>query len=188
MYYEKIQLEPGETVVAQTRRHWFIIFMQLFSLVMSALLPVILYWLITYSTKDYLAVNEVTGVYLPGLFFLYTIWLMIIWIGIFTIWTNYYLDVLAITDRRIILINQKGFFRRNVSSFRLERLQDINVEINGLIATLLDFGTIEAQTAGHSEEEFRGVDLPNPRELKSKILEAADNLMITTPGHLTNDL
>ena len=185
MYYEKIQLEPGETILAQTRRHWFIIFMQLFSLLATALLPVILYFLVEYSIKDYFTIAEV---YFPGLLFLYTIWLMIIWVSIFTIWTNYYLDVLTVTDRRIILINQKGFFRRNVSSFRLERLQDINVEINGIIATLLDFGTIEAQTAGHSEQEFRGVDLPNPRELKSKILEAADNLIASTPTHLASDL
>jgi len=188
MLFEKIQLEPGETVVAQTRRHWFIITMQLFSILVIGVMPVVLYFFVTYIAVDYIDIDTLVSESLPILFFLYIIYLMCLWIGTFTIWTNYYLDVLTITNRRVILINQKGFFRRNVASFRLERLQDMNVEINGLLATLLDFGTLNAETAGHSEEEFKVRDLPNPRDLKAKILQAADDLIPTTPQHNTSNL
>ncbi len=188
MLFEKIQLEPGETVVAQTRRHWFVITIQLFSLLVVAILPIVLYFFLTYIVVDYVDLDSIVNDFLPLLFFLYIIWLMSLWIGTFNIWTNYYLDVLTITNRRVILINQKGFFRRNVASFRLERLQDMNVEINGLLATLLDFGTLNAETAGHSDEEFRVRDLPNPRDLKAKILLAADDLIPTTPNHQGSNL
>lgn len=188
MLFEKIQLEPGETVVAQTRRHWLIITIQLFSLLVTAILPIGLYFFLTLLGSNYIKFDGFIDEFLPLLFFLYVIWLMFLWIGTFNIWTNYYLDVLTITNRRVILINQKGFFRRNVASFRLERLQDMNVEINGLIATLLDFGSLNAETAGHSDEEFKVRDLPNPRDLKAKILLAADDLIPTTPRHETNNL
>lgn len=188
MLYEKIQLEPGEVVISQTRRHWFVIGMQLFSLFVVALLPIVLYIVVTILAKDYIDLDKIFYQLVPELLFLYVIWLMFLWIGTFNIWTNYYLDVLTVTNRRVIIINQKGFFRRNIASFRLERLQDMNVEINGLIATLLDFGSLHAETAGHSEEELHVHNLPNPRDLKSQILLAADDLIPTTSNHNTDNL
>lgn len=90
------------------------------------------------------------------------------------IWTDQYLDVWVITDRRIVAIDQKRLFVRNIGSFRLERLQDMNIEIPGFLATMFDYGNIEAQTASGSEEEFSARYLPKPREIKAVILEAAD--------------
>jgi hypothetical protein len=83
--------------------------------------------------------------------------------------------VWTITDRRIIAVDQRGFFRRFIASFRYERLQDINVEINGFIETMLDFGDIHAQTAGH-DVTFRIGDVPDPRGVKALILQATDDL------------
>src|SRR5690606_4537603 len=103
-------------------------------------------------------------------------------------WTDWYLDLWTITNLRLIAIDQRGLFRRSVSSFRYERLQDINVEINGLIPTFLDFGTLEAQTAGHGESDFLFAGAPHPREIKAKILEAA-NLRVRSinPETVPND-
>ena len=91
-----------------------------------------------------------------------------------TAWTQYYLDLWILTDRRIIVIDQVYFFNRKVSNFRLERLQDINVSISGLIPTLLDYGTIRAQTASESESNFESKYLPDPRGLQSQIQQAMD--------------
>jgi hypothetical protein len=52
----------------------------------------------------------------------------------------------------------------------------MNIEISGFIATLLDFGTIEAQTAGGSNERFMSYYMPQPRAIKAKIVAAADTL------------
>jgi hypothetical protein len=62
----------------------------------------------------------------------------------------------------------------------------MNVEINGIIATLLDYGTVNAETAGHGDEEFRAEGMGNPRELKAVILRVADNLIQNTPNHPDN--
>ena len=175
MLLEKIKLEADEKILIQTRRHWFVLYYKLAGLVSAAVMPAIVMFVASAASEasGFNSVSLMT--YSPQLVFLYCLWLFFLWIGIFNIWTNYYLDILTITDRRAILINQKGFFRRSVASFRLERLQDMNIEINGLLATLLDYGTLHAETAGHSDEEFRAIHLPKPRELKGIILEAADN-------------
>ena len=177
MLLDRIKLEDGEEILVQTRRHWFVITVQLLSFAFAALLPPILLSIAlkTVGTSTFITASSLpAAVETYTLPFVYTLWLLGLWITSFNVWTNYYLDILTVTDRRLILINQKGLFRRNTASFRLERLQDINVEVHGLIATLLDFGTIHIETAGHSEEDFVAKNIPHPRDIKSTILAASD--------------
>lgn len=176
MLTEKIQLEADERILVQVRKHWFILFTRVFSLTLAALIPLLLAYALFDFAPDTL-VEELVSVHAPQLTFIYLSWLLIIWMMLGSVWTDYYLDVWTVTNRRIIVIDQRGLFRRSISSFRLERLQDMNVEIDGIIATFLDFGTLEAQTAGHSGDDFRAHGLPKPRELKATILKAADDLI-----------
>ena len=93
-------------------------------------------------------------------------------------WVTHHLDIWVVTNRRIVVIDQVSLFRRKIGSFRLEKLQDVNIEINGIIATFLHYGTVEAETASNnSDAEFRTKHIPNPRDLKALILKAADDLM-----------
>ena len=54
------------------------------------------------------------------------------------------------------------------------RMQDIKVTITGIIPTLLNFGTIRAQTASAAESNFTSPALPDPRGLQSLIQTAMD--------------
>lgn len=174
MLYDQLQFEPDEKILIKTRRHWFILFSHLFGLVVAALLPLILL-IASRLFGDTLAFSF--DPYVPELSFLYAAWIFILWIGAFNEWTNYYLDIVTITNKRVIVVNQRGFFRRVVASFRLERLQDMEVDINGLIETLLDFGQLNAETAGSEGDEFKITGMPNPRGLKAMIVKAADDLL-----------
>lgn len=176
MLADKIQLGSDENVLIQVRKHWFVLVAKLFGLVVTALAPFVLgYTAIALLNSQEIAAT--VSLYANLLTFVYVAWLVIVWMMIYNTWTDYYLDVWTVTNRRIIAVDQRGLFSRNIGSFRLERLQDVNVEIRGIIATFLDFGTIEAQTAAGSEEEFRMHGLPKPRELKALILKTADNLI-----------
>ncbi|NCN52390.1 PH domain-containing protein [Candidatus Parcubacteria bacterium] len=174
MIFDKIQFESDEKILVSTRRHWFVLFVDFFGLVLMAVTPLILLLVINIST---LPIGNLLTTYTPILSFLYAVWILLLWISAFNAWTNYYLDLVTITNRRVIVINQKGFFRRSLSSFRLERLQDMNVEINGLIETMLDFGELHAETAGADDDEFRITGMPNPRNLKSIIVKASDDML-----------
>lgn len=184
MLIEKIKLEPGEKILIQTRRHWFILFMQVLSLKLVAIVPLLLIWFLSATMTNTLGDSVQLSQYWPQILFLYIILLVFIWMSIFNVWTNYYLDVLTITNRRAILIDQKGFFSRYATSFRLERMQDMHIEVTGLIATLLDFGTIRVETAsGNLQDELKAKNIPNPGDVKSIILEAADDLITRNPIH-----
>lgn len=188
MLLEKIILEDDETVLAQTRRHWFVLFSKTISLFLAAFAPGILLFVVTNITQFQQVINTIAA-YGGQIIFIYAIWVLLIWMALFSVWTNYYLDIMTITNKRIVVVDQLGFFSRSTGSFRLERLQDINVDIHGIIATFLDFGTLEAQTASGSEEEFRVHGLPHPRELRATILRAADGLTraAASAPHLPDD-
>jgi uncharacterized membrane protein YdbT with pleckstrin-like domain len=177
MIFEKIQLETDEVILSIIRRHWFFVFSQCLSILVLTIVPLCLYT----AVKLFAPIDIIREIapFTLHLFFLYAAWLLILWMMLTTIWTNYYLDMLCITNRRIIKIDQMGLFRRKTGSFRLEKLQDVNVEINGIVATFLDYGTVHAQTASADMEEFREVFLPKPQEIKAIVLKAADALTQT---------
>lgn len=172
MRIEQINLETDERILIQVRKHWFILAVQVLSLVVVAIIPPLLYFFIASKLTGIFDVST----YGSFLIFGYTVWLLFIWMGLFNVWTNYYLDVWTITNKRVFTVDQRGFFFRTTASFRLERLQDIIISVNGIIPTLLDYGTLEIQTAGE-ERNFKQFGLPGPASLKALILSASDNLM-----------
>jgi Bacterial PH domain len=173
MLFEKIQLEPDEKVIKTVRKHWFVITLELLIIIIMGLMPVFIFMglLIITPSEAILSFFETQT---PFIIFGLAAWLLLSAMATATAWTKYYLDLWVITDRRIILVDQIGFFNRRVSNFRLERLQDIKVSIVGLIPTLLNYGTIRAQTASASENNFESTFLPDPRELQSLIQTAMD--------------
>lgn len=172
MTIEQLTLEKDETVLAQVRKHWFILATQIFALVVVAILPLVAYVVLGGYISTFINLTPYSGL----LIFTYSAWLLIIWMSLFNVWTNYYLDVWTITNKRLMAADQRGLFFRTTASFRLERLQDIIVNINGIIPTLLDYGSLEIQTAGE-ERNFKEYGFPSPGNLKAIILNATDNLM-----------
>lgn len=175
MLFEKIEMEESEVVLATVRKHWFVILSELFVSLFMILLPLLIFFLYKVSQLSLnIEVQAEIDNYLPFLTYFFIVWLLLAVLTGFTIWTHYFLDLWVITDRRIIVIDQIHFFNRKVSSFRLERLQDIKVVIKGIIPTFLNFGTIEAQTASSAESNFSSRGLPDPRALQATIQKAMD--------------
>jgi hypothetical protein len=173
MLFEKIEFEPGETVLTTVRKHWFVIFSELAGSVIFAVTPLFLLIFYIFST------DLPSAIIIPSEQLFFVVFLLLIWVLLsvlmgFTIWTHYYLDLWIVTNRRIIVIDQIHFFNRKVSSFRLERLQDIKVIVSGIIPTFLNYGTLHAHTAGTTEENFTTSGLPDPRGLQALIQKATD--------------
>lgn len=170
---QRMLLEENERIVKVVRKHWFILLTKIVMPVVLMTLPLFIYFFAWDNTIVQDVVRDLDHAGSIGLF-LSILWTLLMWVAIFTAWTDYYLDIWTVTNLRIIAIDQRGLFNRSIASFRYERLQDINIEINGIIATILDFGNMEAQTAGHGESEFRFNGAPQPRETKAVILNAAN--------------
>ena len=181
MLLQKIHLEPGERILTIVRKHWLLIGLEFLAVAVAAILPVILLG-VYFMIPDTLLTSTQTPHLGSIITFGIATWFLICAMSGFMIWTHYYLDLWVITDRRIILIDQIGFFNRNVAIFRLERLQDIEFRVNGLIGTFFNFGTLTAQTAGHNEANFRSTGLPNPGGLQNIIQSAMDKRLAEVNG------
>lgn len=179
MLFEKIKLEEDEKVLKIVRRHWFIIVSELAGVVATAFAPLVVIG-IALSVADITTLLPYHPDHLiSGTSFFIGVWLLLSVLTGFMIWTHYHLDLWIITDRRIISIEQVHFFNRNVAIFRLERLQDIEFVIKGILPTFLNFGTLSAQTAGHHENNFKSPGMPDPRGLQAVIQNAMDQRLRT---------
>jgi membrane protein YdbS with pleckstrin-like domain len=166
-----VKFEEGENIVRVVRRHYFVILPFITILVISSVAPIIL---IQFLLSDFLQLSldvrlSISNFISEWKVFGYSIWLLILWVVFFIEWTDYYLDVWILTDRRIVDIEQKGFFNREVTSLTYHRIQDITVETRGIIETLFKFGTLHVQTAG-SNREILIRDAMHPEEARSLML------------------
>ncbi len=115
-----------------------------------------------------LSISDTTISYVE--FFL-SVYLMVIVLVSFVLWADYYLDIWIITSQRIIDINQKGLFNREVSEFMLDKVQDVSVEIPNMMATLMKYGNLKIQTAG--DRTFEINEIPNFYEAKNLIINSS---------------
>ncbi len=162
-------VQEGEVVSEIIHRHWFYMLKEIITFVIVALAPVALV-VVVYATRLdqlYLIPGNME-LLLLGFTFL---WLMFVVPMATIVWTDYHLDTLIITNNRLISIEQRGLFSREVSSFRLDRVQDVTVEIAGIIPTLLNFGEVHVQTAGEARE-FRATYVPQPERVREAISDA----------------
>jgi len=169
-----MKLEDHEKIIFIIRKHPFYIIIETLGLVVLALIPSIATSLFAWLTSllPNAIVNSVQlsfgPIELQG--FLYSLWLVLLWMVFIARFTDYYLDKWVVTNKRIIDIEQRGFFIREISSVRYNKIQDATIEVTGLIPTLLNFGRIQIQTAG-IEQEFILNTAPNPLINKERILE-----------------
>jgi len=171
-----ITLEATERILTVVHRHWLTLWLRLFSIVVFTILPLVAWVVILIAAGTLPTLPYDIAVYTPHFMVLYCSWLVFMLMAVGQLLLNHYLDVWVVTNERIVSVDQQGFFNRTIGSFRLDRLQDINVEIHGVIATLLDYGTVEVETASEGPSEFRAYNIPHPQQLKTIIMEAADTL------------
>ena len=85
--------------------------------------------------------------WLPGV--LMTImWVVValVFAGWFYRWVGWYYTIYIVTDRRILVIKQKGFFDRKVDEWQLDGVSNVNYHIGGFQAVIFGYGDITART------------------------------------------
>jgi hypothetical protein len=182
-----ITLDQDEHIVSEVRKHWFVFLAHGLFLFAAALFPVFAYEIIVrvLPVTVSLAGNP------KGLIaFFYGFWLLFLWIAFFVQWTNYYLDVWYITEKRIIDVEQKRMFHRSVSSLRFDKIQDISIEVGGLISTFFHIGDIRVQTAAENSSDFFMRRAASPEKVRNlifsqhnKVSEKSRLVEIVPPHH-----
>ncbi len=167
-----VDLETGEHIILEVRRHMIVFYARVLFLVVLFFVPLFLSPFVTILIDK--AVGAAIGAVVFG--FLFSLWLLAMWITFFLQWTDYYLDVWVITNKRIFNINQKGLFTREITVYALEKVQDITIEVKGVLATFLKYGTIRIETASESTN-FAIENATNPVEVKNTIMRAHSALL-----------
>jgi uncharacterized membrane protein YdbT with pleckstrin-like domain len=163
-YHFKGQHE-NEEVLRIIHRHWFNIFLHYVGMGLATLLLISAFAVLSSTAL----VPEET---LPPVFlsFLLNTFLLFIWLYSFLVWIDYYFDVWIITSERIVNIEQKGLFNREVSELRFARIQDVTSVVDGFIPTILNFGDVYVQTAAE-ESRFVFRQIADPYTVKDVVMQ-----------------
>lgn len=165
---KEFDLEPGEFVVRETRKHWLLFVASLLPYALLAALPYLLLGMLSaapsipfenvFGTIDSSMHRALTGT-----------WLLLVWTAAWGTFTRYYLNLWVLTNDRVVAIKQRNFFSREVSSLPLTRVQDVTSDVHGIIASLFGIGGITVQSAG-AEKEFVMRGIPDPESMRDLIL------------------
>ncbi len=166
---KEFELEPGEHVVKETRKHWFLFLGELLPFAILVIIPFALPYVLAYAPPlavyaDRINYGEPIQRAILG------VWLLISWTSAWGVFTRYFLNVWVLTNRRIVNIKQRSFWNREVSSLLLQRVQDVTTDVSGIIPSLFGFGDIKVQTASE-EVDFVMHGIPRPEQMRDIILK-----------------
>ncbi len=161
-----ITLDKDERVLFRIYKDWVALAIRSIVYILLGIAPLALY--ILFRTFSDISI-EAQFTYL--LSFFYSLWILIVWILFFIEFTDFALDSWIVTNERIIDIDQRSLFNREVSTLRLDTIQDITTETTGVLFTLLKIGEIHVQTAA-SEREFVIKDVAHPQIAKDALQKA----------------
>ena len=158
-------LDPEERVIRKVNRHWI----DLLPVAVSTTVLLIIVILGGFSLGRY--GNLMPGIPLElimfALFIILIIAFLIFAVGVFVYRQNY----LVLTNLHLIQVEQKGLFNRAVAQLSLARVQDVTGRRAGMLATLLNFGNVEVQSAGE-KDKFTFHNAPYPQQLADQCLAA----------------
>lgn len=180
--YNMFKIAQGEKIRKTVRRHWLVFIGGLIPFAIAAILVHLLQkMLLSGAVWTPLGNAEITA--FPEQYVLIATYLLflVIWLGAMHFVTDYYLDVWIITDQRIIGVLQRGFFSRQVTNFRIERIQDVQTDIHGFFQTIFGIGEVHVQTAGHAHDLIMQT-VGAPHHIKQLIMDEVKK----RPGSLHN--
>lgn len=159
-----IDIEHDERKILEVRKHWYVIVKESIITLFFLFIPIIIFAFIKVADINLILPGSETVLFI----FLYISWLLVFWCILFFLWTEYYLDVWIITDQKMIDVDQVSLFKREISILQLDKIQDVTVEVHGLIPTVLHFGNLHVQTAG-DQREFVIKNIAQPQLVKDEI-------------------
>lgn len=160
-------MQSDEHLIYMARKHWLLLARDTVGTILAALMPIALWFFVVSKMTE--SENA------PLIFvFMSALWLALSFMALATAWTHYYLDIWAVTDKRIMYLEQTRLFVRQTTTLRIERIQDATVSFANAIETLLNFGTLRIQSAGAIADDLVIKGIPDPERAKRLILEEVD--------------
>ncbi len=159
---------PGEKVIRIIHRDVFIALKRVGLFVLLLALPVIVLLMIN---QVFPAVDE-SGMITIIILLSLSVYLLFIWLLFFFSIIDYILDIWIITDKRIIDVQQNGFFSRVISEQMVVKIQDITSDTHGFWPTVWKYGNLTVQTAAE-QNKFYFEEISDPEEVRDLLIRLA---------------
>jgi hypothetical protein len=88
-----------------------------------------------------------------------------------------YFNCLLVTNQRVILIKQKGFFDRQVMEVEYQKIQDVSYHYQGMFQTVFHYGNLKIQVLS-SETVIKAEKIPQPEQIQDLIKNIQKNQAI----------
>ena len=163
---EVIHQKSYEHIVRQVRRAPITIMPAIVGFLTLLRAPIVLQWLLLTLYPDLFS-----GVILWPLAVLFvSIFYLSVNLFFYTFFVDFYLDLLILTNDRLIAIKQHGMFARTILEVDLYQIQDATSNVDGTFATLFNFGNLIIETSG-ADPKTIAVNIQNPHALRREILD-----------------
>jgi hypothetical protein len=83
------------------------------------------------------------------------------------LWTN---SIYVLTNQRLIAVNQRGWFDRQVGEIALDDILKISHEVKGAGATMFNFGDVALIASGATEADLTLSAVYDPYEVQQRII------------------
>ncbi|HEY8767636.1 MAG TPA: PH domain-containing protein [Dehalococcoidia bacterium] len=161
-------MQDGETILQLVRRHWFFLWPRTILWTLYALVPVIVGSII-------LNTIGALGKHYSWLWWIVVlVWLLYWAVRLALNYYRYHNDIWVITNQRLIDSLKTTPFNLRVDTADLVNLQDMSVVKNGIIASALNFGNVNCETAGADRVPFVISGVPNPEAIQLLIDKERD--------------
>ena len=98
---------------------------------------------------------------------------LILWTLLAVQWTNYYLDMLIVSDRHIYYMTQANFAQRSVEQWNIPDVSHVSVYFGNIIESFFNYGTLEIESReGGASAKVGGI--PDPEYVAAVILKQDD--------------
>jgi len=168
-----IRVQEGETCTLLVRKHWFVFVKKLFAVFFSTLIT----WVILQVFM------QVVGISPAVITFWQAVVILIGVLSSFVFWTNHWLDMWVVTNKRVVHVDQINLFSRQVAATRIDRVQDVRAKVSGIVETILGFGNLQVQTAGASSSAMIIRGIPHPNKVRKVILKHLDEALSSASNH-----
>lgn len=159
LIFKKIDLKAGEEVVAVVRRFGMVFWPK----ILAAILLLALAFFFIFPLFD-------LGQWGVAIFLFLILLALIYAANIFVVW---YYNVFIVTDRRVIDIDQRGFFDRIVSEAPLRKIEDVTWRRRGFWQTIFRYGNVRIKIID-SDSGLEIVKVRRPEKISQVIIDLAN--------------
>jgi membrane protein YdbS with pleckstrin-like domain len=172
-----ITLSTNENIILLQRRHKFLLVIRLLKTLGVGLIPFFVG--LIFAAINITALNE--PVYNFVFWYFASLCWLLAWCWGLLIWLDWYLDIWIVTNQRIIDIQQRHLFSRQILSCTLDKIQNTTVTSAGPLATFFHYGNVNIKTADETSQILFW-QVPFSTQTQNKILEAHQEYLKNVPA------